>query len=52
MEVKGTAIKPMVNFVQEKYHDRFDEWIKSLPANSADIMVSSLSSNWYPHSGI
>lgn len=48
MEVKGTAVIPVVRFVQEKYKDRYDEWIKSLSADSANIMKTVMNSRWYP----
>lgn len=49
MEIKGTAVKSTIQFIQEKFPGRYDEWVKSLPKEIAlyfedGVMVA----NWYP----
>ena len=48
MDVKGTAVIPVAQFVQDKFPDRKDEWISSLSETSANIMKSALTGGWYP----
>jgi hypothetical protein len=48
MEVKGTAVKTIPKFVQEKFPEEYSTWLKSLPEASAKIMSSSISlTKWY-----
>jgi hypothetical protein len=49
MEVKGTAIMSLQDFVKKLYKDRFQEWLNSLPEASRTIMGSVILTNsWYP----
>ena len=49
MRAKGTAVKPTLKFVQEKFPDRFQEWFDALPEASKDILSKPImSSSWYP----
>jgi hypothetical protein len=48
MDVKGTAIIPIVKFAESKFGATNYEWTKSLSGPSAEIMKTVLSSSWYP----
>jgi len=49
MEVKGTAVKTIPEFVRNKFPNEFDSWIESLPADSKSFMTERISlTNWYP----
>jgi predicted RNA-binding protein YlqC (UPF0109 family) len=48
MEIKGTAIKTISDFVKERYAGEYANWIKALPPESLSIVNSVRSSNWYP----
>jgi hypothetical protein len=48
MEVKGTAVLPIVHFAREKFDGKFGDWINSLSSESADIMNTVVNSSWYP----
>ncbi len=48
MEIKGTAVKSIKDFVLKNYPNRYNEWFDSLPATSREIMIESIiSANWY-----
>lgn len=49
MQVKGTAVKSIKEYVQNKYSTRLDEWIQSLPESSSKLMGGGIfANNWYP----
>jgi len=49
MEVKGTAIKTIQEFVKDKFPNEYIHWLDSLPAESRSILDSRISlTNWYP----
>ena len=48
MEVKGTAVGSIPEFVRKNFGSRFDEWFGSLSSASSEIMKGSLASSWYP----
>jgi hypothetical protein len=49
MEVKGTAVKTIPEFVAKKFPNEFDAWLESLPAESRQFMTDRISmTNWYP----
>lgn len=48
MEIKGTAVISITHFVKDKFSSRYDEWMNSLPADSAEIMNTVMTSSWYP----
>ena len=48
MEIKGTAVKSINDFVKEKYPKEYSKWIKSLPPESFNIMLNVRSNDWYP----
>lgn len=47
MEVKGTAVIPIMPFVKEKFGSRTDEWYNSLSKESAEIIKNATSLGWY-----
>jgi len=49
MEVKGTAVKTITEFVINKFPNEFDAWFDSLPEMSKSFMKERISlTNWYP----
>ena len=49
MEVKGPAVKSIVDFIKNNYKERFDKWIDSLPESSKKIMKNPIyATSWYP----
>ena len=49
MEVKGTSVATIPEFVRHGFGSRFNEWIDSLSDGSRKIMNSTiLMSDWYP----
>lgn len=47
MEIKGTAVKTIPDFVKENFTPRYAEWVCSLPEKSREIATSVKSSVWY-----
>jgi len=49
MEVKGTAVKSIKEFVENKYSSQSKSWVSSLPEKSQAIMKDAIfANNWYP----
>ncbi|MDA3893058.1 MAG: hypothetical protein PF517_15455 [Salinivirgaceae bacterium] len=48
MEIKGTAVKSINDFVLKKFGNRYTEWFNSLSQGSKDIFQSALTNGWYP----
>jgi hypothetical protein len=49
MEIKGTAVIAIRDFVKINYGDKYNEWVQSLPDNVKKIFSGVIdSSNWYP----
>jgi hypothetical protein len=49
MEIKGTAVIAIRDFVKTNYQNRFNDWLKSLPENVKNIYSGVIdSSQWYP----
>jgi hypothetical protein len=49
MEVKGTAVKSIPEFVQKTFPLRYQEWLNSMPETSKRIMGGLIfTNNWYP----
>jgi hypothetical protein len=49
MEIKGTAVKSIPEFVQKHFPLRFQDWLKTMPENSSKLMGGLIfSNNWYP----
>lgn len=48
MEVKGTAVKSIPEFVKRKFPEHFDKWLNHLPEASHEIMKGAIfTSSWY-----
>ncbi|MHC1704165.1 MAG: hypothetical protein AB9846_09685 [Tenuifilaceae bacterium] len=48
MEIKGTAVKATPDFVKDKFGPRYNEWLKSLPETSKQIMEQPIyATTWY-----
>ena len=48
MEVKGTAVKSIKDFVQNEYKVQYNNWINALPTPSQEIMKGGVfANNWY-----
>jgi len=49
MEVKGTAVKSIPEFVKAKHPEQYTQWLNSLPENSKKIFTGVVVvNNWYP----
>lgn len=48
MEIKGTAVKTIPEFVKENFTSRYVEWIKALSEDSREIATGVKTSTWYP----
>jgi hypothetical protein len=49
MEVKGTAVKSLKDFVENNYRNQYNNWIDSMPEPSKEIMKGAIfANNWYP----
>jgi hypothetical protein len=49
MEIKGSAVKSIREYVEKLHTHQFDEWIESLPEESRKIFTSPIdATNWYP----
>jgi len=49
MEVKGTAVKSIKEYVENRYNARLNEWIQALPDSSSKLMSGGIfANNWYP----
>ncbi len=48
MEIKGTAVKSIKEFVKSKFPDKYVEWLDSLSEPSRFITNSVVTSGWYP----
>ena len=49
MHVKGTAVKPTIEFVKNRFPDRYDEWFGKLPNDSKEILKDTINAtSWYP----
>jgi hypothetical protein len=49
MEIKGTAVKSINEFVKSKFTSRHQEWINSMEEDSRKIFASAIyATNWYP----
>jgi hypothetical protein len=50
MEVKGSAVRSVPEFVRVNYRDRFDEWLDALSESSRGIMKELIipAISWYP----
>lgn len=48
MEIKGTAVKSILDFVQKKYPDRVPDWFNALSEPAKNTISSVVTSGWYP----
>ena len=49
MEIKGSAVKSIQEYVERIHSHRFNEWIESLPEESRRIFTNPIyATNWYP----
>jgi hypothetical protein len=49
MEIKGTAVKSIPEFVQKHFPLRYQEWLDATPENGRKVMGGLLfTNNWYP----
>ncbi|NOZ46715.1 MAG: hypothetical protein GXO79_08015 [Chlorobi bacterium] len=49
MEIKGSAVKSIKDFVEKKYPNDFNNWLNSLPDESRAILNSPIyATSWYP----
>jgi hypothetical protein len=48
MEIKGTAVIAIRDFVKEKYPDKYQKWFSTLPEDSKQIFTGPIdSTKWY-----
>ncbi|MBN1413602.1 MAG: hypothetical protein JW973_00770 [Bacteroidales bacterium] len=48
MEIKGSAVRTIPEYIKTKFPDKFREWLSKLPAPSAAIFNASIKpSEWY-----
>ena len=48
MEVKGSAVATIQEFVHSKYNSQYDDWLNSLPGESKSLMQNKvLPSSWH-----
>lgn len=48
MEIKGTAVIAIRDFVKEKYPDEYQKWYSSLPEDSKEVYTGPIdSTKWY-----
>jgi len=54
MNIKGTAVHSVAEFIKKKYPDRYSDWLQALPAESHKIFKGMiLTSGWYTlHDGL
>jgi hypothetical protein len=54
MQVKGSVVRSIPEFIQMRFPDKYDLWIASLPPGSAAIFNGYVqSAEWYPfHEGV
>jgi hypothetical protein len=49
MEIKGTAVLAIRDFVKLNYQAKYNEWLSALPEDSKSIFTGAIdSSKWYP----
>ncbi|OFY48743.1 MAG: hypothetical protein A2Y87_07425 [Bacteroidetes bacterium RBG_13_46_8] len=48
MEIKGSAVKSIPDFIKKNHQEKYNEWLSSLPEESRIIFQDAvLPSNWY-----
>jgi hypothetical protein len=49
MEIKGSAVKTIQEYVEKLHAHRYNEWIESLPEESKEIFTNPIdATSWYP----
>jgi hypothetical protein len=48
MEIKGTAVKSIAEYVKSNFTDKYGVWYKALPDQSKEIIDNISSAKWYP----
>ena len=49
MQVKGTAVKPTMEFVKNRFPEKYDDWFNKLPESSQKIFRDKINvALWYP----
>jgi hypothetical protein len=49
MEIKGSAVKSIPEFIKKNHSDKYSNWLSSLPEDSRKIFEGAiLPSNWFP----
>ncbi|MBN2893057.1 MAG: hypothetical protein JXL97_14405 [Bacteroidales bacterium] len=49
MEIKGTALVSTLHFLNEKFPDKYDEWLQSLPEGTKKFFDDGImAGTWYP----
>lgn len=49
MEVKGTAVKSIKEFVETRFKNDYQKWLKAMPEESQQIINGGIfANNWYP----
>jgi len=49
MQIKGTAVKSISDYVRKQYPSRYNEWLTGLPLTSFRILKDGINvSEWYP----
>ncbi len=49
MEIKGTAVKSIPDFIRKTHPERYQDWLNALPETSQKLFRDGIMpSNWYP----
>jgi hypothetical protein len=49
MEIKGTAVKSIPDFIRKTHPEKYQAWLEALPESSQKLFKEGiLPSNWYP----
>ncbi|MBN2273845.1 MAG: hypothetical protein JXR41_06300 [Bacteroidales bacterium] len=49
MQIKGSAVRTILDFVKTKFPEKLDEWLSRLPSSVSSIYKGSIRpSDWYP----
>lgn len=49
MEIKGTVVKSIKDYVEQLHSSKFNEWMSNLPEESKNIFSNSIyATSWYP----
>ncbi len=48
MEIKGTAVKSIKDFVFKTFPDKYADWYNSLSISAKEVLNTAYTSGWYP----